>query len=238
MQENKNIDYTGQHHTIRCYLPAKVMYSANSTKREYRRRSDVGVKELQQLASYRSIDVLAVQEHRCTPLDVHISFLLPGWQFLPNETPSPGVGSIGFFLSPRAVKALLFSSFLSHRIEKIVVDVSNRRLYVFCVYAPTAFDHHGAECRTFYDELFSLVNDIPLRDHILICDDLNAPLIADGCRAKNVCGESNCNSETPHAFINLHDLIAANGIRRQRRSKLPTFYRPRWRRTRLDLIFG
>ena len=33
MQESKDIDYAKQHHTPHCWLPAKVMYAANSTKR-------------------------------------------------------------------------------------------------------------------------------------------------------------------------------------------------------------
>ena len=33
MQESKNIDYAKQHHTPHCWLPAKVMHPANSTKR-------------------------------------------------------------------------------------------------------------------------------------------------------------------------------------------------------------
>ena len=33
MQESKNIDYAKQHHTPHCWLVAKVMYPANSTKR-------------------------------------------------------------------------------------------------------------------------------------------------------------------------------------------------------------
>ena len=33
VQKSKNIDYTKQHHTPHCWLPAKVMYPANSTKR-------------------------------------------------------------------------------------------------------------------------------------------------------------------------------------------------------------
>ena len=45
-------------------------------------------------------------------------------------------------------------------------------------------------------------------------------------------------SEALQAFINLHDLITANGIMRQKRIKLPTFDGPRGRCTRLDLIFG
>ena len=33
VQESKNIDYAKQHYTLHCWLPAKVMYAANSTKR-------------------------------------------------------------------------------------------------------------------------------------------------------------------------------------------------------------
>ena len=51
--------------------------------------------------------LLAVQEHKRTSFDVHESLLLPGWQLLLNESPSPGFGGIGFLLSPRAVKTLL-----------------------------------------------------------------------------------------------------------------------------------
>ena len=61
--------------------------------------SDVRVKELQQLASDMSIDVLAVQDHKRTSLDMHKSLLLPGWQFLLKETPSPGVVGIGFLVT-------------------------------------------------------------------------------------------------------------------------------------------
>ena len=144
------------------------------------------------------------------------------------------VCGIGFLQSPRAVKTPLVFSFLSHRIGKIALGVKDRRFNIFCVYAPTAVDNHKAECRTFYDELSSLVNDIPLRDHILICRDLNALLTADRCRVKNVCGKS----ESIQSFINLHDLIAENGNMRQKRIKLPTFDGPRGRCTRLDSIFG
>ena len=33
VQESKNIDYARQHHIPHCWLPAKVLYTANSTKR-------------------------------------------------------------------------------------------------------------------------------------------------------------------------------------------------------------
>ena len=33
VQESNDIDYAKQHHTPHCWLPVKVMYPANSTKR-------------------------------------------------------------------------------------------------------------------------------------------------------------------------------------------------------------
>ena len=133
--------------------------------------SDIQVKELQQLASGMSFDILSVQQHRHTSLDM-------------DKPPSPGARDIGFLLSPRAMMALLFFSFPSHHIRKTVLHIIDRRFHVFCVYAPTAVGRHRAECHTFYDGFSSLVNDAPLHDHILICDDLNIPLTANVCRVK------------------------------------------------------
>ena len=109
------------------------------------------------------------------------------------------------------MKALPFVFFPSHRIGKIVLDVSDRRFHVVCFYAPTAAVHHSAECRIFNDDLFSVVIDIPLRDHILICDDRIAPLTADGCRGGNAHGEPSSILEALQAFMSIHDLIPVCG---------------------------
>ena len=131
---------------------------------------------------------------------MHIYILLPEWQFVLS-------GGIEFFLSPRAVNL----TFPCHRIGKIVLDVSDRRFHI-------SVSIHQQQSIIIEQsvKLFSLVNVIPLRDHILICGDLNALLTADGCRVRNVCGELNSYSEAIQAFINLHDLIAANGIMRKK----------------------
>ena len=71
-------------------VPRKLNQAKIATMNCRTLSNDVRVKELQQLASDMSIDVLAVQEHKRTSLDVHRSLLLPGWQFLLKETPSPG----------------------------------------------------------------------------------------------------------------------------------------------------
>ena len=201
-----------------CDVPRKLNQAKIATTYCRTLSSDVRVKELQQQTSDMSIDVQAVQEHKRTSSDVHKSLQLPGWQLLLKETPSTRVCCFGFLPPPRSVKTLLLFSFHNHRIGKIVLDVMDRRIHIFCVYAPTAVDNHKTECRTFYDELSSLVIDIPLRDHILIYGDLNASLTADGCRVKNVYGKPNSNSKALQASINLHDLIAANGIMRQNES--------------------
>ena len=157
---------------------------------------------------------------------------------LAKLNPFPGVGDIGFLQSHPVVETQLFSSFLSHCIGNVVLDVSERRFHVFCVHAPTAVDYHGTEYCTFYDELSTLLNDIPLRDLMLICGNLNVPSTADGCRMKNACRELNCNTKTLQEFINLHDLIAANDIMRQKRSNLPTFDGPIGRCTHIYWKFG
>ena len=80
--------------------------------------SYVRVKESHQLASDRSRMSKSVDTPREMCIDV--SCFRDGSFFI-NETPSPGVVGIGFLLSPRAVKALLFFSFPNHRIGKIVL---------------------------------------------------------------------------------------------------------------------
>ena len=76
---------------------------------------------------------------------------------------------------------------------------------------------------TLYDKLSYLDSDIPVCDHILICGNLIITLTAVGCWVKNVCGEPSSNLGALQVFINHHNLVAENGIVRQKRSKFPTF---------------
>uniref|UniRef100_A0A1I8JMH7 Reverse transcriptase domain-containing protein n=1 Tax=Macrostomum lignano TaxID=282301 RepID=A0A1I8JMH7_9PLAT len=74
------------------------------------------------------------------------------------------------------------------------------------------------------------------RLHIISVYAPTAPRTTDGRLIKNSCGIPNANSPFLSSFIQARDLMAVNGIMRQRFSKLPTFSGPNGRTTRLDWI--
>ena len=79
-------------------------------------KSDHRVLELIELVRKKCIDVLAIQEHRrtktalvsCTDINIPIGYCL----FM-NDTHSPGIGGIGFVISPRCSYKLISSEFFS-----------------------------------------------------------------------------------------------------------------------------
>ena len=154
-----------------------------------------------------------------------------------NDTHSPGVGGIGFVISPRCSYKLISSEFFSTRNGKLVFDVSRRRIHILSICSPTAIDAHTNETMSFYDRLSSIVEAIPTRDHIFLCGDFNATLTVDKVRVTNRCGEANRNTKMLLSFIERHDLLAANAHTRQKHRSRPTFDGPNWRKTRLDWIF-
>ena len=190
--------------------------------------SNSRVSELQKLASDSSSDVICIQEHRRPSSSSVHQLLPPGWQLLLGETAQPGVGGIGFLLSPRCSNALLNFKFITSRIGLVSIDVGKRRLHVVCVYASTAAPFKQSDSKFFYDFLASTIASLPFRDLLFICGDFNAPLAADGIRVKNRCGVENENSPFLCSLVEQFDLFAANGVVRQKYSKLIT---------RLDWIF-
>jgi hypothetical protein len=80
------------------------------------------------------------------------------------------------------------------------------------------------------------LSNIPARDYSYVMGDFNAPLAADGQLVKNRCGVPNANSSFLADFISSRDLVPLNAFFRQRLNRLPTFYGPNARITRLDWI--
>ena len=201
-------------------------------------RSDHRVLELIELVRIKCIDVLAIQEHRRTKTALVTDINIPtGYRLLMDDTHSPGVGGIGFVISPRCSYKLIYSEFFSTRIGKLVFDISRRRIHILSIYTPTAIDAHTNETMSFYDRLSSIVDAIPSRDHLFLCGDFNATLPVDKVCVKNRCGEANRNTKMLQSFIERHDLLAANAYTRQKHRSLPTFDGPNGRKTRLDSIF-
>ena len=180
--------------------------------------------------------VIALQEHRRCIVDA--SQLCSGWELKLSPASPLGCGGIGFLLSPVASKSLQNVAFPSDRVGLASFALKDRRLHFICAYSPTAprtsQDPSGTE--SFYDTLGSLLDSIPARDLTFIAGDFNAPLPANGHLVKNSCGSPNSNSSFLSCFIHSRDLIAVNAFLRQRSRKLPTFYGPNNRITRLDWI--
>ena len=190
-----------------------------------------------ELARKKCIDVLAIKEHRRTKTALETDINIPtGYRLFMNDTHSPGVGGIGFVISPRCSYKLISSEFFSTRIGKLVIDVSRRRIHILSIYSPTAIDAHTNETIAFYDRLSSIVEAIPTRDHLFLCGDFNATLPVDKVRVTNRCGEANRNTKMLQSFIERHDLLAANAYTRQKHRSRPTFDGPNWRKTRFDWI--
>ena len=202
-------------------------------------RDNWRVQELIRLASDLKLSVLGLQEHRRSDGNGNRPPPSSGWELKLSPASPLGTGGIGFLLSPTASKALLNVTFPSDRVGLASFALKGRRrLHVICAYAPTAprtiQDPSGTE--TFYDSLGTLLDSIPGRDQTFVVGDFNAPLPADGFFVKNSCGLPNPNSSHLSCFIQARNLLAVNGFLRQRVSKLPTFYGPNNRITRLDWI--
>ena len=219
-------------HTCENILPLRLRVATFNTRTL---RDNWRVQELVRLASDLSLSVLGLQEHRrstdCSPPGL-------GWELKLSPASLLGIGGIGFLLSPAASKALLDVTFQSDRVGCASFALKDRRLHVICAYAPTAprttQDPEGTEA--FYDTLGSLLASIPARDLTFVVGDFNAPLPPDGKFVKNSCGSLNSNSNLLSCFVQARNLVAANAFLRQRLCKLPTFYGPNNRVTRLDWI--
>ena len=192
-------------------------------------KSDYRVLDLIELVWKKCIDVLAIQEHRRTKNALVTDINIPtGYRLFMNDTHSPGVGGIGFVISPRCSYKLNSSEFFSTRIGKHMFDISRRRIHILSIYALTAIDAHTNETMSFFKRLSSIVNTIPTRDHLFLCGDFNATLPVDKVRVKNRCGEANRNTKMLQSFIERHDLLAANAYTRQKHRSIPTFDGPNW----------
>ena len=134
-------------------------------------RADFRAFKLQKLAADLKIDVLVIQEHRRSKSDVDFQHHLPkGWHILFGAHSAPGVGGIGFLLSPQCSPWLLDYKFVTDRVAVASFDIGNRRLHIICVYVPTASVtlSDTTESVDFYDCVSMLISNILCRDlHIV-----------------------------------------------------------------------
>ena len=115
----------------------------------------------------KCIDILVNQEHRRTKTALVTDINIPtGYRLFMNDTHLPGIGGIGFVISPRCSYKLISSEFFSTRIGKLVLDISCRRIHILSIYAPTTINAHTNETMSFNDRLSSIVDVIPTRNYL------------------------------------------------------------------------
>ena len=130
--------------------------------------------ELAASATTYSIDIICVQEHRFYHKDVELKYhdAGNGWTFVSANSTNSTIGGVGMLVSPNALKSL-------NSIEKICPRIiiatfnGNPCTTVISCYSPTNFSDE-TETTAFYDELSSLIRDVPKHNVLLIGGDMNA----------------------------------------------------------------
>jgi len=115
-------------------------------------------------------------------------------------------------------------------------------MHIINCHMPTACATDLTETQDCIDIIGEYLSSRPNRDLTVFLGDLNVDLPPDGSAIKNRHQYHAKTRTTPHSeavtdFITSTNLVACNGVMRQRRSKLITFFGPKKRKCRLDYIF-
>ena len=220
--------------------PASVTigtFNARTLKQDFR------LYELAKLSKDQNYDIIGIQEHRrildspTTCIDVG-----SGWKAYLATARAGGHGGVGFLVAPGVNTALLNIEPLHHRIITMTVELKDNRMHIINCHMPTACATDISETHDCIDIIGEYLTSRPSRDFTVFVGDLNADLLPDGNAIKNKHQYHAKIRATPHSeavtdLITSTNLVACNGIMRQRRSKLLTFFGPQKRKCRLDYIF-
>ena len=204
---------------------------------------DYRLYELAKLAKNQNYDIVGLQEHRRilkTPtvcIDVG-----SGWKAFLATAREGGHGGVGFLIAPRISSVLLSVEPLHHRIITMTIELKGRRMHIINCHMPTACTADISGTLDCIDIIGQYQSSRAKRNLTILLGDLNADLPPDGHAVKNSHQYQAKVRSTPHSeaiadFITSSDLVACNGVMRQRRSRLLTFFGPRQRKCRLDYVF-
>ena len=153
--------------------------------------------ELTALAIEHKIDIICIQEHRCTHTeDIKYHETGNGWTLATvlawKNSVNAIVGGVGILIGPRVLKTL-------NSIERI-----QPRMIISC-YCPTNI-REETELIIFYDELSSLVRSIPKHNVLIIGRDINAQI------GKNVNHKFSLHNSSNRNGQHLIDLMTENRL--------------------------
>ena len=185
-----------------------------------------------------AIDIIAIQEHRLMHTDEELKYhtsngyqlvTASAWKNLANAA----TGGVGLLLSPRAFENLIHIDKISDRI--VVAEFNgNPKVTVVACYSP----HNNImedEVDKFYNDLRSVVENIPAHNFLLLLGDFNAKLGQSDVKF-SYHTETNRNGEKLTDFMEEFSLFASNTYFMKPINKLWTFEYPTGARAQLDYI--
>ena len=135
--------------------------------------------ELTTSAVEHKIDIICIQEHRCTHTeDIKYNKTGNGWTLatvsaLKNSV-NATVGGVGMLIGPRALKILKSIERIQPRMMAAMFNGNPKATFISC-FSPTNVSEE-TELVTFYEELSSLVSSIPKHNLLVIGGDMNAQI--------------------------------------------------------------
>ena len=186
----------------------------------------VQLPELIASAGEHKIDIICIQEHRCSHTeDIKYHETGNGWSLVTvsawKNSVNAAVGGVGLLIGPRALKTLNSIEKIQPRMMAATFNGNPRATIISC-YSPTNV-REETELVTFYDELSSLVRSIPKHNMLVIGGDMNAQIGKNGNNKYSLHNTSNRNGQHLTDFMIENRLVCLNTNYQKREGKLWTY---------------
>ena len=196
------------------------------------------LEELAHCAKTTKIDIIAIQEHRFFHPDVPIQYHNAGtYQLITSSatknTSGATVGGVGFLISSRVSENLVSVESISPRIFLLELH-GNPKSTIICAYSP----HNSSpieDVETFYDDLRSVLTNVPAHNILAVIGDFNAKLGPDVQRF-TYNESTNRNGDLLVDLMDEYNLFCSNCSFMKPNSRLWTFEYPTGARAQLDYI--
>ena len=180
--------------------------------------------ELIASAVEHKIDIICIQEHRCTHTEgIKYHETGNGWSLVTvsawKNSVDAAVGGVGLFIGPRAIKTLNNIEKIQPRMMAATFNGNPRATIISC-YSPTNVSEE-TELVTFYDEL--LVRSISKHNMLVIGGDMNAQIGKNGNNKYSLHNSSNRNGQHLTDFMIEKRLSCLNTNFQKREGKLWTY---------------
>jgi len=185
-------------------------------------------------------DVVCIQEHRFVHEDMQTKEHDAGnsWKLITSSawknTVNASIGGIAMLMSPHAYKSLSSIESVTPRI--LVANFNgNPQTSIICCYSPTNVTEE-VETERFYDELSSIIRQIPKHNVLLIGGDFNAHLGQENGHKFAYHQQTNRNGIMLNNILKEQNLIALNTYFQKRNGQKWTHTSPNGAKTQLDYI--